>query len=72
MGRQQVGSCGDFVNLYLGPSGEDAQAHLKPQLNVFSNQTNEASFPFCFPLGVKEVNREFNSWSCKAEVNLAG
>lgn len=62
MERQQVGSCGDFVNLYLGQSGEDAQTHLKPELNnVFSYQTNKASFLFCFPLGVEEVNCEFNS-----------
>lgn len=44
MGRQQVGSCGDFVNLYLGPSGEDAETHLKPELKLFSSQTNKASF----------------------------
>lgn len=62
MGRQQVGSCADFVNLYLGPSREDAQTHLKPELNnVMSYQTNKASFLFCFPLGLEEVNHEFNS-----------
>lgn len=39
---QQVGSCGDFVNLYLRASREDRQAHK--DISARAEQSNNASF----------------------------
>lgn len=61
---QQVGSCGDFVNLYLGASSDDRQtdrcykhilSHLCNQQQDPSNKTAKLiSFMFFFSWGLNE------------------
>lgn len=57
---QQVGSCGDFVNLYLRASREDRQTHRHTstrakQLNNILLPNLRCSFPICVVLlGVKK------------------